>query len=33
MKDVHEREGDRHKDCGPQEKDDDDDHGQGHDHN
>lgn len=32
MKGVHEREGDRHKDCGPKEKDDDDDHGHDRDH-
>jgi hypothetical protein len=32
MKGEHEREGGRHKDCGPKEKDDDDDHGHGHDH-
>ena len=31
MKGEHEREGGRHKDCGPKEKDDDDDHGHGHD--
>ena len=32
MKEVHEREGGRHNDCGPKENDDDDDHGHGHDH-
>ena len=32
MKGEHEREGGRHKDCGPKEKDDDDDHGHGRDH-